>query len=211
MTREINQPLTAMATLSESAVRLPRCSDAATAKFNLARIGELVGRIGALRRRLHSLARGSEAPIVPSIDSAVALLGHRLNNGRVDVKTVAPSEPLRAFCGTVRLELVLVNLLQDAIDAMDGTQAPAIEIHAYQDGRRAVIDVLDNGIGFPSVVRTRLFEPFFTTKKAGGLGLAITAAVAASFGDGQMGANWSKDGSQFRSKLRAASLEGAGR
>ncbi|WP_114814389.1 sensor histidine kinase [Paraburkholderia kururiensis] len=218
LAHEINQPLAAMSTLSENAVRFLQRGDTATAQFNLGRISELVTRMGTLTGRLRSFARRSSGeivamPLVPSIENAVALLVHRLEKEHVAVKIEAPPEPLFAFGETVRLEQVLVNLLSNAIEAMEESAVREIVIRAYRtygDGEHVFIDVLDNGIGLSDAVRERLFEPFFTTKKASGLGLglAISVDIATSFGGSLTCENRPQGGALFRLMLRAAPSEG---
>lgn len=218
LAHEINQPLAAMSTLSENAVRFLQRGDTATAQFNLGRISELVTRMGTLTGRLRSFARRSSGeivamPLVPSIENAVALLAHRLEKEHVAVKIDAPPGPLLAFGETVRLEQVLVNLLSNAIEAMEASPVREIVIRAYRtygDGEHAFIEVLDNGIGLSDAVQARLFEPFFTTKKTSGLGLglAISADIATSFGGSLTCENRPQGGSLFRLTLRAAPSEG---
>lgn len=218
LAHEINQPLAAMSTLSENAVRFLQRGDTATAQFNLGRISELVTRMGTLTGRLRSFARRSSGeivamPLVPSIENAVALLAHRLEKEHVAVKIDAPPGPLFAFGETVRLEQVLVNLLSNAIEAMEASPVREIVIRAYRtygDGEHAFIEVLDNGIGLSDAVQARLFEPFFTTKKTSGLGLglAISADIATSFGGSLTCENRPQGGALFRLTLRAAPSEG---
>ncbi|CAM2198264.1 two-component system, NtrC family, C4-dicarboxylate transport sensor histidine kinase DctB [Paraburkholderia kururiensis] len=218
LAHEINQPLAAMSTLSENAVRFLQRGDTATAQFNLGRISELVTRMGTLTGRLRSFARRSSGeivamPLVPSIENAVALLAHRLEKEHVAVKIDAPPGPLLAFGETVRLEQVLVNLLSNAIEAMEASPVREIVIRAYRtygDGEHAFIEVLDNGIGLSDAVQARLFEPFFTTKKTSGLGLglAISADIATSFGGSLTCENRPQGGALFRLTLRAAPSEG---
>jgi two-component system C4-dicarboxylate transport sensor histidine kinase DctB len=210
LAHELNQPLAAMATLSENAVRFLQRGDVNTVQFNLSRICDLVTRMGTLTGRLRSFARRSDGevtavPLGPSIESAITLLGHRLKKDRVEVRTIAPQEPLRALCIAVRLEQVLVNLLSNAIEAMEGTASPWIEIRSGLAGDRAVIEVADNGIGLSETVQRKLFEPFFTTRKANGLGLglAISANIISSFGGNLCAENGPQGGALFRITLKA--------
>ncbi|WP_407058890.1 sensor histidine kinase [Ralstonia syzygii subsp. celebesensis] len=189
LAHEINQPLAAMATLSENAVRFLQRGDHDTAAFNLGRIGELVTRMSTLTGRLRSFARRSDGevaivPLAASIDSALALLQHRLKKEAVALRVVAPPQPLRASCETVRLEQVLVNLLSNAIEAMETSEVREIEIRSRREGDSAVVEILDTGVGLSDTVQAKLFEPFFTTKKASGLGLglAICADIAVGLG-----------------------------
>jgi signal transduction histidine kinase len=76
------------------------------------------------------------------------------------------------------LNQVWTNLIDNAIDAMDG--AGTLTIHTARDGDTALVEVIDTGPGVPAELRRRVFEPFFTTKGVGrgtGLGLDVSFRV----------------------------------
>ncbi|EUC12397.1 PAS domain-containing sensor histidine kinase [Paraburkholderia hospita] len=214
LAHEISQPIAAMVTLSETALRFLRRGDCSTAEFNLSRIGELATRMSTLTGRLRSFARRPDGeiaavPLAASIGSAVTLLSHRLKNEQVELRVVAPSQPLLALCEAVRLEQVLVNLVSNAIEAMETSKTRAVEIRLYREGDRMVIEILDTGIGLSDTVQAKLFEPFFTTKKVSGLGLglAICFDIVASFGGSLTARNRLEGGALFRLMLIAAPEE----
>ncbi|WP_029005705.1 sensor histidine kinase [Azorhizobium doebereinerae] len=197
---EINQPLAALSTLSANAVRFLERDDLDTVRFNLGRISELVARMGTLTGQLRSFARRSTGeigvlPIGPRIDSAVALLSHRLTKDGVVVELLPPPAPLLVPCDAVRLEQVLVNLISNAVDASADQKVPHIQIRWQAEGEVATIAVIDNGVGLADTVKAHLFEPFFTTKKTSGLGLglAISADIIRGFG-GTLSADNNPDG-----------------
>lgn len=205
LAHEINQPLAALGTLSANAVRFLDRNDLETVRFNLGRITELVARMGVLTGQLRSFARRSsgelgDVAVAASIDSAAALLGHRLR-GEPPVRLVQhpPAVPLRARCDAIRLEQVLVNLISNAIDATADTATPQIEVRWYAHEGRVRIEVSDNGPGLSDEVRQRLFEPFFTTKTHSGLGLglAISADIVKGFGGSLHAVNAAAGGAVF--------------
>lgn len=170
--------------------------------------------MSTLTGRLRSFARRSDGeiavvPLAASIDSALALLQHRLKKEAVALRVVAPSRPLRAFCETVRLEQVLVNLLSNAVEATETSEVREIEIRWRREGDSAVVEILDTGVGLSDTVQAKLFEPFFTTKKASGLGLglAICADIAVGFGGSLTAQNRPEGGALFRLTLRAEQEE----
>jgi two-component system nitrogen regulation sensor histidine kinase NtrY len=68
----------------------------------------------------------------------------------------------------------MINLLDNALDAIDGKGQISIELSYDQDQQIVLIEVSDNGKGIPPEHKSRVFEPYFSTKKQGtGLGLAI--------------------------------------
>lgn len=86
-------------------------------------------------------------------------------------------------CG--QLEIVLTNLVINAIHAVDGVDRPQITLTSRLDVDIAEIGIADNGPGVPPELRHRVFDPFFTTKAVGegsGLGLSISHAIVAKRG-----------------------------
>ena len=95
------------------------------------------------------------------------------------------------------LQQVVMNLVQNAFDALEGRDDGRITLSVRVQGRTAVLDVTDNGPGVPESLRTAIFDPFFTTKPVGrgtGLGLSISLKIAEEHGgsltccDGPQGA-----------------------
>jgi signal transduction histidine kinase len=105
----------------------------------------------------------------------------RMKRYSIDVELdLAPGELLaEGACG--QLEIVLVNLISNSIQALAGRKRGRISVRTWLDERdRAMLSVEDNGPGIPSDIRGRIFDPFFTTKDVGsgtGLGLAICQAM----------------------------------
>lgn len=85
---------------------------------------------------------------------------------------------------------VFINLLQNALDAMDTKTYPAgagpsIRIHGEQRGNKVFFSIRDNGPGIPESIRDKVFDPFFTTKDVGkgmGLGLSICNRIISDHG-----------------------------
>ncbi|TIN59246.1 MAG: GHKL domain-containing protein, partial [Mesorhizobium sp.] len=83
----------------------------------------------------------------------------------------------------IRLEQILVNLLQNALDAMKDQPDPRIEIELAERDDRVLISVRDNGPGLGPEAAGNLFMPFQTTKEKGlGLGLVISQEIAQELG-----------------------------
>jgi nitrogen fixation/metabolism regulation signal transduction histidine kinase len=77
------------------------------------------------------------------------------------------------------IEQVLINLLKNAIHAVEGRPSPAIEVKAFFNKRgRVTIQVIDNGVGILKEVIDKIFIPFFTTKPTGsGIGLSLSKQI----------------------------------
>ncbi|HJV93004.1 MAG TPA: ATP-binding protein [Azonexus sp.] len=202
---ELNQPLAALRTLSGNGVRFLERGDVATTRTNLERIAQLVDRMGLITGQLRTFARKSSGQLQPvalghALDNALALLEPRLRQADAEiVRHCPPPEPV-ALCDTNRLEQVLVNLIGNALDAMDGQAAPRIEVACECIDRQARLSVRDHGPGLDEAALAHLFEPFFTTKEAGvglGLGLTISAGIVRDFGGTLSGANHPDGGAVF--------------
>ena len=117
-----------------------------------------------------------------------ALLAPQLAKNNIQLVLEEPP-PLRITADQAQIEQVLINLVQNAADAIgrEGT----VKLRARADRKRignketnvVVLEVADNGKGIAPEVQQRLFDPFFTTKEAGtGLGLCIAAGIVQKHG-----------------------------
>ena len=108
----------------------------------------------------------------------------RAAQAKVQVNAVMPSLVVR--CHAVEIQQVLVNLMVNAIDAMQDVAADerTIEIALGVEGRtKASVQISDHGPGVPTDLAERIFEPYFTTKAAGlGMGLMICRTIVESHG-----------------------------
>ncbi|WP_291908136.1 ATP-binding protein [Chitinophaga sp. CB10] len=80
---------------------------------------------------------------------------------------------------TSQLQMVLINLVKNAMDALEHTPNPAISMRVYQPGTGVLhIEVTDNGPGIDEEAMEKIFIPFFTTKKKGsGIGLSLSQQI----------------------------------
>ncbi|HYQ44219.1 MAG TPA: ATP-binding protein [Polyangiaceae bacterium] len=148
-------------------------------RLGLARIQELVLKLRTFSR----LDEGERKRISvrESVESALTILQHRIGL-RLSVVTQF-GEPDGIDCYASLLNQAVMNLISNAVDAIEGTGMIAIETGA-RDGWFEIA-VADTGAGIAEDVRDRVFEPFFTTKKVGsgmGLGLSITYSIAKKHG-----------------------------
>ena len=153
------------------------------------RLGELQSglvRIRDLVQRLRTFSRLDEgeqqvASMRENVASVLMLLEHRLRD-RISVVTRF-GDPDLVFCYASLLNQALLNLVANAIDAIEGRGTISIETGAT--GSQYWIRVTDTGCGIPESIRDRVLEPFFTTKPVGqgtGLGLSITYSIAKKHG-----------------------------
>jgi len=214
---ELNQPLTALRTLSESAGILLDHDRFDDVRGNLARISRTVDRLARLTSRLKTFAHRGDAPLAPvplgrSVADALALLGAELKERRIDVEVDIEPPDLSVMADEAAIGSLLINLARNAIDAMQESPRRLLLLQARQEGERAVIEVSDSGPGIRGDILSRLFEPFVTSKPAGiglGLGLVISAQLARALGGTLRGANREQGGACFTVEIPVAASQEA--
>ncbi len=185
---EINQPVAAIRTYAESGMQLLDGGETGETRDNLKAIVGVTDRIGAITQMLRGFSRRGTGgvgpvPVEEAIDGALALLAGRIRDAgaMIDRRPRLPGAAVLA--GRIRLEQILVNLLQNALDAVRGVAEPLIRISVLATGSEVRITVRDNGPGLDGQARETLFMPFATTKEKGlGLGLVISGDLAREFG-----------------------------
>ena len=184
---ELNQPLAALRTLSGNTVRFLERGALDTASANLKTINELIDRMGRITASLRSFARRGddqgEANLGKAVDAAFQVLGARLDGLPLTVHRDFVSAQLQI--DQTRLEQILVNLIGNALDAMQAQPAPELWLDGHSSEGKYRLQVRDNGHGIDPEARKHLFEPFFTTKPGEqglGLGLTLSASLAAATG-----------------------------
>jgi signal transduction histidine kinase len=152
------------------------------ARKHLQRIGEQIGVANGIVSALLDLVR--DRPMDPQplalsevVAAAVALVPHRESV----VVEVRPLDGLRVLGDAALLRQVLVNLVQNAVEAC--ADAGGVTVEARSVGGKVEISVEDTGHGLDASVKARLFEPLITTKPRGiGLGLALVKRITERHG-----------------------------
>ncbi|SCB07628.1 sensor histidine kinase [Rhizobium multihospitium] len=206
---EINQPVATIRAYAENAhVFLDRHQTEAV-KENLSAIAALTERIGTITEELKAFARkGRTAPELVDlrsvIEGAVVLLRSRFA-GRLDaLKIELPPTGLGVVGTRIRLEQVLINLFQNALEALEGRHQPKVEVSVHETSDEVEIVVSDNGPGIPAAILDSLFTPFNTSKEKGlGLGLVISKDIVVDYG-GRIDVESNDSGTRFTVHLRKA-------
>ena len=212
---EINQPLGAIRILADNCIALLGRKDAKAPTLiskNLDNIVRLNERIGHITRELRAFSRRKSnretGPISlrDSLNSAILLNQSRLRENKVKLIRDPFDPKLQVIGGRIRLEQVLVNLLQNAFEALDGSARPQIRISVTVEADWVLVRIIDNGPGLPPDVAKVLFTPFTTTKENGlGLGLVIAHDIVRDLG-GELNVESSKDGATFIVRLKKVQL-----
>jgi two-component system sensor histidine kinase AauS len=199
---ELNQPLAALRTLSGNTVRFIERGALDTASTNLKTINELVDRMGRITASLRAFARRGDdkgqASLRKAVDAALQVLNGRLEN--FDLTLHEHFEDVALRIDQTRLEQILVNLVGNALDAMQAQPLPELWLEGEIADGRYRLYVRDNGHGIGPEARKHLFEPFFTTKPGEhglGLGLTLSASLAAAAGGSLSAEHPSSGGTAF--------------
>jgi two-component system nitrogen regulation sensor histidine kinase NtrY len=154
----------------------------------------IVRQVDDIRRMVDEFSRFARMPkpviegedVADTVRQAVFLM--RVGHPEVDISAEIKDEPMRARFDRRLISQALTNIIKNATEAIEAVPAETlgkgrIDVIAFRENDDIVIDVIDNGIGLPTVSRSRLLEPYVTTREKGtGLGLAIVGKVLEDHG-----------------------------
>ena len=124
---------------------------------------------------------------------------------RTPVKmTFADEAVSKAMGNPGHVQQIVMNLVQNAIDALADTPDPEVRLRVFDRDGELVLQVFDNGPGIPDDLASSIFDPFFTTKAVGkgtGLGLSISHKIAEEHGGSLLLAASGPDGTCFELTL----------
>lgn len=206
---ELNQPLAALRALAGNSQRFLERGQSEMVQSNLQRMAELTERMGRITGQLRNFARKSagqpeQVELAKVVDGALSLMEPRIAQSGVMIVRQPSDLELSAWCDANRVQQVLINLLSNALDAVQGGNTRCVEIACNRCGAWAQITVRDHGPGLSDQAQARLFEPFFTTKPEGlglGLGLPLSAEIAQAAGGSLTGGNHPEGGAIFTLSL----------
>ncbi|GFE75398.1 two-component sensor histidine kinase [Novosphingobium sp. TCA1] len=185
---ETAQPVAAIRAYAANGRQLLERGDTASVVKNLTTIERLTERIGRVTAELRGFSRKatgaiSAIPLRVPVEGSLLILRSRMSGVELTISEIP--DDLHVMADAIRLEQVLVNLLQNALEALDTISAPAIAIDVEARDERVLVRVRDNGPGIPQDMQERLFTPFATSRPAGlGLGLVIASDIMADLGGG---------------------------
>ncbi len=177
---ELNQPLAAIRSYADNARLLLGKGRVDEANSNMAQIGELTDRMAQLGVQLKEFSRKSSGnleivPLHGVIDGALEILFPAIRKNDVTLHLQLTPENIELLANQVLLQQVIVNLLGNAIHAVEGRKIRNISINGFESGEKAIIEVEDSGPGISPEHLSKIFDPFYTTKRSGrGLGLGLT-------------------------------------
>ena len=215
ISHELNQPLMAIRSFAENAEQFLEQGDRQTTADNLGRISDLARRMGRIIKNLRTFSRKEGEPmtrveLIQVVSAALELSEKSLEQASVSIHKSLPDSPVWVMGGEVRLQQVVLNLLSNAIDAMEEQAEKTIWISIDTTGPITKLTVRDNGPGL--IDAEKIFDPFYSTKAVGksegmGLGLSISYGIVQSFGGQITGRNHVDGGAVFTVNLNPADKE----
>jgi signal transduction histidine kinase len=218
LAHETIQPITAMILEAKSALLvLPKDGTGDDARIGLESIVESGQRAAQVIKRNRELFRHRTVRTVPLkinevIVEARSLAGWRLNDSDVSIEMTLASG-LPAIAGDrVELQQVLLNLIANAIDAIEGRPNPRVWIRSTPVDDSVCIEIGDNGVGLGDVDTQRMFSLSYTTKPNGtGVGLSVSRAIVNAHGGRIWAQANSEGGASFYVSLPRQGTSGAER
>jgi PAS domain S-box-containing protein len=192
---EINQPLAAIVANAHAcqgwlSTKPPTLERAQLAVDRIIRDGnsaaEVVRRIRALFRQAAPIK--AQVDINEVITETLRLMSYETQRAKVSIETDLETDLPLTLADRVQMQQVIVNLVQNAIEAMEEVinRPRLLSIRSRRQGTDIVIELRDHGSGLESA--EKVFEPFFTTKEKGmGMGLAICRSIVEAH-DGRLSA-----------------------
>lgn len=182
---EINQPLTAISNYTQAALRMAERDGKHTEALSdaLRKSAEQVQRAAEVIRRLRGFVRKDEGvrervDLNDVVRDVFKLAEVDARHHGIQIELGLSEEVLAVSADPIQLQQVLLNLVRNAMEAMEETDEVTVSIETGEQAGRVYARVKDRGVGL-SKVEERVFEPFFTTKDTGlGMGLAISKSIA---------------------------------
>jgi C4-dicarboxylate-specific signal transduction histidine kinase len=201
MAHEINQPLNVIQVCADFFLKMQKRGQAIEDEDLKTMANDIVAnvdRAAGVIKHVRDFARQSElvhskVKINDPIKDVFKVLGHQLKVHDIDVTLDLNPDIPDIMAEHNRLEQVFINLVSNAIDAMDEKSSqPGLEnspkqlfIKSFAENDQVVVHVNDTGGGMSEEVKNKIFEPFFTTKKVGkgtGLGVSISYGIVKDYG-----------------------------
>ncbi|CAN5179437.1 ATP-binding protein [soil metagenome] len=149
-------------------------------------IGEAAKRINVLVTSVKGYTHMDQAPEKQKIDmhlgirNTLTMLNHKVKKNNIKLIENFQVDLPQAKIFVSEMNQVWTNIIDNAIDAMEGRPNSSLEIRTEKDREFIIISIIDNGPGIPQDIQHKIFDPFFTTKPVGkgtGLGLEVVQQI----------------------------------
>jgi len=183
ISHELNNPLAAIQSYAENARQFLGLNKLKQVDDNLGRIAQLTERMSKISSQLKFFSRKSSkkmevVSITTVVQSAIDIISHQYKQSSSCISFQSQFSELKARADVIQLEQILINLINNAMQAIENLPQGKVIIHTEQQQEWVLIHVEDNGLGIELKNLDKIFDPFFTTKESGlGLGLSISARI----------------------------------
>jgi C4-dicarboxylate-specific signal transduction histidine kinase len=185
---EINNPLAVIIGRSQVSKRIlrPELEGVEKLLLNLEVIEGSASRISKLVNGMKSLVRNAENDPIsfqsfePSLEIVKFIVQSRSESKKVRFDIISETKDFEGFFRPSQIEQVLINLINNAIDAAELTEEKWVKLMITSSGKHLMFEVTDSGTGIPDEVLKKIWNPFYTTKELGrgtGLGLSISHSI----------------------------------
>lgn len=189
---EINNPLTIIDAIIYQAKSQIERGQIKTEELGAVfdRMVKSLDRIAKIVRSLRFFSRNSDkdpytvASLQAIVQETAELCHEKFKFAQIDLR-LEDVKDCKALCRPTEIGQVLLNLITNAFDAVEGTTKAWVRIEVRRRNQRVVISVQDSGSGIPRAIQDTMMNPFFTTKEVGrgtGLGLSIALGIVKSHG-----------------------------
>ena len=212
ISHELNNPLAAIRSYADNALVFLQREQHQSTQDNLQRIIHLTERMAKISSQLKFFARKSNGelhtvPLRNVINMAVELVKPQLKNNQVSITVDDANIDDQVNVDQVQLEQVMVNLLSNAMQAVEGAGEKHIHITLCRHQEQVIVQVDDSGSGIDPTNLPQLFDPFFTTKDTGlGLGLSISHKIMRNMHGNIKAENRPNSGARFSLSLPIAAI-----
>lgn len=170
-------------------------------------IERMTDRIACIIRGLRTFARDARKDpfkqelVAKVIEETLSICRERFRHRNIRLEVIVSCPEAAVECRATEISQVLLNLLNNAADAVAGSPEAWVLIEALEQAEGVEVRVTDSGRGIPSAIREKMMQPFFTTKEVGkgtGLGLSISKGIV----DSHRGQLWYEPGLNTRFVVR---------
>lgn len=185
---EINNPLTIIGFLNGKLER-----KLISGQFETKELLEIIGKIDATTNRISKIVRGlrtfsrngeddpfEKVKLEDLCNQILDISAGRFYNANIEFSIVHQDPKIEFDCRSVQIAQVIVNLLNNSVDAIQNIKNPWVKIHTSTTPDNVIFRISDCGSGISPATAEKIFQPFFTTKEAGkgtGLGLSISIGL----------------------------------
>lgn len=211
LAHEVNQPLTAITAYLSGIRRLLATDKHDGVPQAMERISEQADRARQIVKRIRDHVNKQETErqgenLLKIIEEASSLALVGVDQGlRLEIRV--DETAAEVFVDKIQIQQVLLNLMRNAAEAMEGSARRELSIEGIRSGDMVRVSVADTGPGLPATVRARLFEPFVTTKANGmGVGLSVCRTIIETHGGSLHAEDGINGGTVFHFTLPAAEI-----